>query len=73
MRVDRAIEERIIAATEQFRIATVTAVVGNQITVAMPGGGTPTIPRLSTWNVLVGDIVLIAVTPAGWVALGAIA
>lgn len=37
-------------------------------------GGSMTIPRLSSYTpVTVGDVVLIASTPLGWIALGKIA
>lgn len=71
-RFEREIERRLQEAKEQFRVGQITAVVGSRLTVVTSGGAALTIPRLSTWTPVVGDIVLLAVTPAGWVALGKI-
>lgn len=73
MRLEQAIEQRLGDVAQQFRVGQLTAVVNNQITVTTAGGGSKTIPRLATWTPATGDIVVIALTPAGWVALGKIA
>lgn len=71
-RFEYEINERIAEAAERHRVGTVSAVVGSKLTVITSGGATLTIPRLSTWTPIAGDIVLIALTPAGWIALGKI-
>lgn len=71
-RFEQEIDRRLNEAMEQHRVGQVSAVVGNKITVITSGGGTITIPRLNTWTPVVGDVVLIAVTTAGWVAVGKI-
>jgi hypothetical protein len=73
MRPERAVEQRINDASERFRIGQVSSVVGNQLIVTTSGGASKTVPRLASWTPAVGDIVVIALTPAGWVALGKIA
>lgn len=73
MSIPHALEARLAEATDQFRVGTVTAVVGVKVTVTTSGGASMTIPRLTTWTPATNDIVVIAVTPAGWVALGKIA
>lgn len=71
-RLEQEIERRLADAQDNFRVGQVSAVVGSRLTVITSGGGALTIPRLSTWTPVAGDIVLLAVTPAGWVALGKI-
>lgn len=71
-RFEREIDRRIAEASEQHRVGQVSAVVGNKLTVVTSGGGTLTVSRLNTWTPVAGDIVLLAVTPGGWVALGKI-
>ena len=50
-----------------------TAVVSNKVTVTTSGGASLTVSRLATWTPAVNDVVLLAITPAGWCALGKIA
>lgn len=69
MGLEHAISARIADATEQFRVGQVSGIVGTHLTIAL-SGGTYTVPRLATWTPTVGDLVLIARTPAGWIALG---
>lgn len=71
-RFELEIDRRIAEAKEQHRVGQVTAVVGSKITVVTSGGASITIPRLSGWTPVAGDVVLLAVTPAGWIALGKI-
>lgn len=71
-RQEYEIAERIAEAAERHRVGTVSVVVGSRLTVVTSGGASMTIPRLSTWTPVAGDIVLIALTPAGWIALGKI-
>lgn len=71
-RFESEIYRRIEEARELHRVGQVTAVVGSKITVFTSGGATLTIPRLNTWTPVAGDVVLIAITPAGWVAIGKI-
>jgi hypothetical protein len=73
MKLEQAVDSRINDAAERFRVGQVSAVIGNKITVTTSGGGSPTVPRLATWTPLVGDVVVLALTPAGWIALGKIA
>ncbi len=73
MRLDQALEQRLIDAGQQFCVGQVTAVVGATVTVITTGGADMTIPRLATWTPATDDVVVIAKTPAGWVALGKIA
>ncbi len=73
MRPEVAIEQRLAEAGQRHCIGKVTAVVAPKITVTTTGGASMTIPRLSTWTPAVNDVVVIAMTPAGWVALGQIA
>ncbi len=73
MRPEKALDQRIADTAERFRIGQVNAVVSNKITVTTSGGATPTVPRLATWTPAIGDIVLLALTPAGWIALGKVA
>jgi hypothetical protein len=72
VRLEEAVEARLREATERHRVGQVSAVVGNQVTVSLSGSNR-TIPRLATWTPVIGDIVLVALTPAGWIALGKIA
>jgi hypothetical protein len=73
MRLDQAVEQRVADASQQFCTGQVTAVVGNKVTVTTLGGASLTIPRLATWTPAANDVVVIAMTPAGWVALGKVA
>lgn len=73
MRTDQAMESRLSEAAERFCVGQITAVVNNTITVSTTAGATPTIPRLDTWIPAIGDLVVIAKTGMGWVALGKIA
>lgn len=73
MRTDRAVEQRLADAEERFRIGQVTAVVDPQVTVVTAAGAEVTLPRLAGWTPVIDDVVLIAITPAGWIVLGAIA
>lgn len=68
-RFEREIQEQIVDASVKFRVATVTAIVGSKLTVTTDGA-TLTVARLSTWTPVVNDIVLIAVTQVGWIAVG---
>lgn len=72
MRIDMAVEQRLADAADRFCVGQVTALVGAKVTVSTCGT-TPTIPRLATWTPQIGDIVVVAKTAAGWVALGKIA
>ncbi len=69
-RFEAEIDRRLGEALEQHRVGQVTAVVGSKLTVVTSGGATLTVPRLATWTPAVTDIVLLAVTPAGWIAIG---
>lgn len=71
-RFEQEVQQQISEAAERHRVGQVSAVVGSKITVVTSGGASLTIPRLATWTPLAGDIVLIAITPAGWVAIGKI-
>lgn len=73
MRPERAVDQRLSDAVDRFRIGQISSVVNNQIIVTTSGGASKTVPRLATWTPAVGDIVVIALTPAGWIALGKIA
>lgn len=73
MRLDQALDQRFAAAADQFATGQVSAVVSNKVTVVTTGGASLTIPRLATWTPANGDLVVIAKTPGGWVALGKIA
>jgi hypothetical protein len=73
VRLDHAMEQRLADAADRHATGQVSAVVGNKITVTTTGGASLTIPRLATWTPTVGDVVVIAKTPGGWVALGKIA
>jgi hypothetical protein len=71
-RFELEIDRRLADARETHRVGQVSAVVGSKLTVTTSGGASITVPRLSTWTPANGDIVLLAVTPAGWVAIGKI-
>jgi hypothetical protein len=71
-RFEREVQQQIADASERHRIGQVSAVVGSKLTVTTSGGASLTIPRLSTWTPAAGDIVLLAITPAGWIAIGKI-
>lgn len=72
MRTEQAIDLRLADAVDQWRIGQISAVAGNKITVSV-AGTTRTINRLASWTPATGDVVVIAVTPAGWIALCKIA
>lgn len=67
------LEARLTEASQRFRTGQVSAVVGNKVTVITSGGASLTVPRLATWTPAGGDIVVLAMTPAGWIALGKVA
>jgi hypothetical protein len=71
-RFELEIDRRLDEVREQHRVGQVTALVGNKLTVTTSGGGSITVSRLSTWTPAVNDVVLLAVTPAGWIAVGKI-
>lgn len=71
-RFELEIDRRIRESLEQHRVGQVVTVVGSKLTVLTSGGATLTVSRLSTWTPVAGDIVLLAVTTAGWIALGKI-
>jgi len=73
MSLPHAIAACVEQTAEHFRVGTVSAVVGAKLTVLTSGGASLTIPRLATWTPATNDVVVIAMTPAGWVALGKIA
>lgn len=73
MKPERALEQRFTDTVERFRIGQVSSVVSNQLIVTTSGGASKTVPRLASWTPAVGDVVVIALTPAGWIALGKIA
>lgn len=73
MRLEKAVDQRLVDTTERFRVGQTSAVVSNKITVTTSGGASLTVPRLATWTPAIGDIVVLALTPAGWIALGKIA
>lgn len=73
MRLDQAVDQRLSDVAERFRVGQVTAVVSNKVTVTTSGGASLTVSRLATWTPAVNDVVLLAITPAGWCALGKIA
>jgi hypothetical protein len=73
-RLEREIYELVTSARAQHRMGQVSAVVGtSKVTVTTSGGASLTVPRLATWTPAIGDNVLLAVTPAGWVAIGKVA
>jgi hypothetical protein len=71
-RFELEIDRRLDEVREQHRIGQVSAIVGSKLTVTTSGGASITVPRLTTWTPANGDIVLLAVTPAGWIAVGKI-
>lgn len=71
-RFELEIDRRLAEAREQHRVGQVSAIVGSKLTVTTSGGASITVPRLSHWTPANGDIVLLAVTPAGWIAVGKI-
>jgi hypothetical protein len=73
MRPERAIDQRLGDVAERFRTGQISAIVNNTVTVTTSGGASKTINRLTTWTPAIGDIVVIAITPGGWIALGKIA
>jgi hypothetical protein len=72
MKPEVALAMRLADVAEVFAIGQVSAVVSNKVTVTVQGGSV-TIPRLTTWTPVALDMVLIAKTQAGWIALGKIA
>lgn len=72
MRIEQAVDARVAEAAERFRVGQISAVVGNKLTVSISGSNR-TIPYMASWTPLTGDIVIVALTPAGWIALGKIA
>jgi hypothetical protein len=73
VRLDKVLDQRFTDVGDRFATGQVSAVVSNKITVSTTGGASMTIPRLATWTPAIGDLVVIAKTPGGWVALGKIA
>lgn len=71
-RLEVAIDDRLADVSERFRVGQIAAVVGSRVTVVTSGGASMTVPRLATWTPAANDIVLLAITPAGWVAVGKI-
>jgi uncharacterized membrane protein len=71
-RFERTIDERIDTARETHRIGWVSTVSGSRLVVITSGGATLTVPRLASCAATGGDVVLLAVTPAGWIAVGKI-
>lgn len=67
-RFEREVQDQIEEAGQKFRVGQVTAIVGSRLTVTTDGA-TLTIARGSTWTPAVNDIVLIAVTQVGWIAI----
>lgn len=72
MKPEVAVAARLADATDMWAIGQVSALVGNKVTVTVAGGSI-TIPRLTTWTPVALDMVLIAKTAAGWIAVGKIA
>lgn len=73
MRLDQAVDQRLADAADRHATGQISAVVGTKITVTTTGGASLTIPRLTSWTPSIGDMVVIAKTPGGWIALGRIA
>lgn len=71
-RFETEIDRRLTEAREVHRVGQVSAVVGSKLTVITSGGASITVARLNSWTPLAGDIVLLAVSPAGWIAIGKI-
>jgi uncharacterized membrane protein len=71
-RFELEIDRRLTEVAEQFRVGQVSAVAASKITVVTSGGATLTVPRLSHWTPVATDIVLLAATPLGWIAIGKI-
>lgn len=69
-RLEVELETRLDDLAERHRVGQVSAVVGSRLTVTTTAGATLTVPRLATWTPAVGDIVLLAITPGGWIAIG---
>jgi hypothetical protein len=67
-RFEREIQEQIDDANRKFRVGQVTAIVGSKLTVTVDGA-TLTISRCASWTPAVNDIVLIATTQVGWIAI----
>lgn len=73
MRLGQALDQRITESSEVFRVGQVSAIVGAKLAVVTSGGASLIVPRLTSWTPTVGDLVVMALTPAGWIALGKIA
>lgn len=71
-RLEAEIDQRLEDAREVFAIGQVSAVAGSRLTVITTGGAALTVPRTTSWTPAAGDLVVLAVTPAGWIALGKI-
>lgn len=72
MKPEVALAIRLADVADVFAVGQVSAVVSNKVTVSVAGGSV-TIPRLATWTPAALDMVLVAKTAAGWIALGKIA
>jgi hypothetical protein len=69
-RFEQEIAMQIASAGEQFRMGQISAIAAPKVTVVTTGGASLSVPRLATWTPVVGDIVLLAMTPAGLIAIG---
>lgn len=70
MRPEDAIEQarqQILAG--MWATGTVSGTSGTKV-VASIKGGSMTIPRLSSYTPVVGDTIIVASTPIGWICLG---
>lgn len=72
-RFEIEIADQIAAAGDRFRMGQVSAISAPKVTVITSGGASMLVSRLATWTPVVGDMVLLAVTPAGWIAIGKVA
>lgn len=72
MKPEVALAGRLADVADMFAIGQVSGTVGTKVTVSVAGGSV-TIPRLTTWTPAALDMVLIAKTQAGWIAVGKIA
>lgn len=65
-----AIEQRIRAVVDgMWRTGTVSGTSGTQVVVAVDGASL-TLPRLSSYTPVNGDVVVIACPPGAWLVLG---
>lgn len=73
MRLSDAITETV-AASGQVSMATgeVVGVAAPKVVVSV-GGGDLLLPRLGHYTPTVGDVVLILLSPAGWLVIGKVA